>query len=1410
MKLDFKRIMSSVLAFVMLFSSLVMVNVVSVSAAPDIWNSSDSSAKDWLLTGPDNGCGTFSLSGVSSATTKKSSFAEKIFADDTSNVIGDNKGYKFGSASPAKPSFKIKAAAKTEVAIFVINDNSSNGTLSVKAGEEGSITIDASNSGKNEVTGIVVPSGRPNNKETTDIAPVKLTLDKADTYAFSFGTSGNYMFRIELDTATSGGGDDSSYTWTIDPKNLTGNLSSTDKSVLHVANEKTIGKRNTLVYTGTDYTLMPKYSHLYEGLNVEGTEILKVEGYSITVTPTMDMFMKNVNIPKNNISIENGNNRILHLTCNHGATYSILLDDGGEDDIAHAKSLLESDGNGYYTLVDGIDLPMHDDVYTASIGGGTLTLDGGNEITINGSEVTISGRFEPYEELPITDSTDEINVFANLKTTAGARAERILTGTVLGTEENKFFHVVGPDRDFGNVYALSGTENEEEYGTDAFAVVIRSSSEYEDLKGGGIGFEISNNIPDGSKFTLEVKCTGVADPQSGGDKTTIGLAKLTEDSGTHVEKLGDPVGEPKEITQVQDSDKNPPSEAIKFENLEPGKYAIYNPGAADTTGNIRVYSMKLTKVDGEATSTTIVDALDPAKVASVPTVAKETGTAGGNSDGSGTNKFIITGESELQNAPSNKTLNIPGSSSITPTKIIYFSNDGDNTKRNISFTTAGDTSTTGTIYVFATSSNSTPRDYSLQEDGQQKVIIGEAGRSDAQPSMITGTIKGGTKYYLYADGKLNLYYVGSTIPLVAQGEEAKTYPVTISGTNNTGKTVTVNVMKGDQVAATASIPSDGTFTDVALSAELTAGEYTLSAKGFTFSPNTITVNAAEETTTQKIENITIDESKNVTVKFEMSDGTKPDDNIKITPTGSSAKTISKSNGEAVTFTDVAPGTQFKIESTAKNVWKWVAKNDKAVETDTYNWNTYADSRKYIKYDTDHLTYTIPDAASIDTTAEYGVTFTASSDMAKAAGSTDSLYVKNTASELSFGQYAFGDSKALDACGRSWARNYVKFKLTPLSLSDFSSKRTARYYNSLPDDPDGRTNNNRTKEIDNAYAALSQNTVPDGNVANATNYIEFTIDSDAKNNAEPDKDLTIQIDRDNGIDLYNMTDGNTKVNASAYIADSSGKKISKQEFPVKADKTYRIVASGYTYAKSGDASWEANEVLTEEPSGSDRTSTTSTVYVKSIRMFNPNNIFDGVQDEDTLVAPANEGKLSAINAEETALKKALTDANADISSVDQDATVFRIIGMLDLAGINGLDAGSTITREDLENAVANIAAVGYDVYEKDDYDLADTQGNYYHEGMNTTSHQPTLKESIEITDVVNTGYDLNGTEEDPQITGSIDPENLRATVFTQTFYATKESLTLVPWVKYAGNDTKVYSLVQKTDGSTSNNKELIVE
>ena len=123
MKLDFKRIMSSVLAFVMLFSSLVMVNVVSVSAKddPDGTNydqyvaytvGSDGKSAKWDFADPDHQV-------TSNKSTSTNGVAEGIVFIDAASLKNDRtgveitKGKKVAVPVPADSKGTIKVVGNS-------------------------------------------------------------------------------------------------------------------------------------------------------------------------------------------------------------------------------------------------------------------------------------------------------------------------------------------------------------------------------------------------------------------------------------------------------------------------------------------------------------------------------------------------------------------------------------------------------------------------------------------------------------------------------------------------------------------------------------------------------------------------------------------------------------------------------------------------------------------------------------------------------------------------------------------------------------------------------------------------------------------------------------------------------------------------------------------------------------------------------------------------------------------------------------------------------------------------------------------------------------------------------------------------------------------------------------------------
>ena len=819
--------MSSVLAFVMLFSSLVMVNVVSVSAEPLNWSATDENAgsSDWLKFDTQYELGACNDN-------KSAKFADTIFKENTSGVVKDEKAYISQNKS-ATFSVTTTTEKSTLVLYAYLCNSFSAGDNVLKCT---TIKEESSASG-----GLTVLGKSSSTTELGSMEPLHITLNGIDTFSFTLNKATLCIFKASLISDDDGGDDTNEYKWVLKNDKLTAAGMSTVAAGLSLPSP-TLTDRNYLTYDGSDknYTLIPNMMVMKKGLtDSQGATIVEADagdptGKTFNVTPTKDMFMKNVNIPKNNIAIKGGANRVLHLTCNtHNTTYSILLDDAtdNEEDIAHAKGLLVSDGNGYYTLSesDTIDLPIHDDTYKATMAGGNLTIDSAPEgnITLSADANTINGEFNAITSTAVQKDTGKIDVFSGLKTTGEGIAERLYTGTVLGPEGGKYFRVVGPtgpdyQENYGNIYAISGTEESEAPGSDAFAVVIRSNDD-DTVNGGGIGFDISSNVKAGSKFDLDVYCTAVPDRQTGGSTTTIGLTELNVDQDTKVESFGSPVSDsPKNVTMVEESNTTAPGQPITFENLEPGKsYAIYNPGKASENGNIRVYAMALKIKEGEASGDTLVDVLDPAKIDSGALKANASKdpssnngaqqyTTGGGADGMAGTKFTITGGASIETL-SAQTLELPDGNKIeNATKVIKFGGSTGDAKKNITFETEAG-SAGGKLYVYVVSdSDSAKANFIFDKSGSKETKQDVVPTRTSVPGKLEFNIEPGTTYKIYASTKYNVFYIGSTIPLKALGEPEVKVPV-ITGkvtlkdeykyieptgvTDKEGGTVTPNVIE---------------------------------------------------------------------------------------------------------------------------------------------------------------------------------------------------------------------------------------------------------------------------------------------------------------------------------------------------------------------------------------------------------------------------------------------------------------------------------------------------------------------------------------------------------------------------------------------------------------------------------------
>lgn len=339
MSLGFKRVISSIMAFVMMVSTLVMVNVTGVSAAQteSSWLATES-LPSWLTFG-----GNFAKGQITSSSAT-ASFEEAIFGSDSTatGAVLNQEAYISGDS---KGTFSVTTtAANATLKLYAVRSSSNSGSTikSVTAAGSGVAT---------NVTGSTDIAGR---NTATPIKAIEYTFDVADTYTFTFGNSGVAICKLVLTDEVG-----TSYSWILNIDNL--QIIDPLKVSIDV---NATGKTNTLSYSGTDYVV--KNANLAEG--VEGVTL---SGNVFTVTVTDDMFLP---VTENmSISIANAGRKTLKLVgTTNGYTFNIPLDESGN--------------------ATGIALVQ--DTYTMSIDGGTLTT---GSVTVGSGTTNITDTFTPNE-----------------------------------------------------------------------------------------------------------------------------------------------------------------------------------------------------------------------------------------------------------------------------------------------------------------------------------------------------------------------------------------------------------------------------------------------------------------------------------------------------------------------------------------------------------------------------------------------------------------------------------------------------------------------------------------------------------------------------------------------------------------------------------------------------------------------------------------------------------------------------------------------------------------------------------------------------------------------------------------------------------------------------------------------------
>lgn len=374
----------------------------------------------------------------------------------------------------------------------------------------------------------------------------------------------------------------------------------------------------------------------------------------------------------------------------------------------------------------------------------------------------------------------------------------------------------------------------------------------------------------------------------------------------------------------------------------------------------------------------------------------------------------------------------------------------------------------------------------------------------------------------------------------------------------------------------------------------------------------------------------------------------------------------------------------------------------------------------------YFNYIVP--ANLDTTKSYGVTFNVNSDAAISLNANDTNI--NNSGILTFGEYGFGADKTR-VCGND-ARDFVKYSFVTPTLADYRSGYADTDMNSI--DPAG------SPGIANEYGILKQNV--------SGSYVEFTVPDNVKNDA--------------GGACYAYIDrtGKISVNGGSVAVDTvtvNGK--SRARFEITAGATYTI------------------------------TSAEGTTYIKSIRIYNPNNVFKVIDADDL-------GTVASVIAEHPALaaELGLTD------TANNTTHIVRVISQIILP------EDSKTSVDVAKVAVEELNSVGFDIYNKSEYDLTKgrTTGNvWWNENHGTEDVAvPELRATITFDDYINPGVEDDLTNE--LLYGHetlTDPTDF----YCQTFLATTQDLTLVPWcTRDTGNSIeKIYSTVNYDSANESN-------
>lgn len=746
---------------------------------------------------------------------------------------------------------------------------------------------------------------------------------------------------------------------------------------------------------------------------------------------------------------------------------------------------------------------------------------------------------------------------------------------------------------------------------------------------------------------------------------------------------------------------------------------------------------------------------------------------------SGAQAFIAT-----SNAISGSTVLASGNAVTSATELgtVSYTNDTDaaitiyvttnNKPSLIGATVSGDITAftiAGTVYEEGTSTPIPNATVTPNITGIAAVTTNENGEYSFNGVEFTEPVK----LTVTADNYLSATigsFTASTTSADAYLKKVATYTISGKVVDESGNTLAnATVTLGSQKVIT---NSSGTFefTDVTGAVTLTVTLEGYKTVTYSFKGD------GTETTTGLVATLT----SPITVKFRLT-GVASTTAITINSLdnannkGSLTKNLSGKD-YGVTF-EATPGEKIKFTSKSTDVYAWYPiVNDVA--------DTSGNSRSSISFHSGsasssrYFIYTVPEDA--EPNKVYGVEFIGTSGAGHTinADALNEGYNLTQENIINYGQYGFGDDKIRVNAGKPTitdqtqidnyaatfsARSKMQYAFANPTMNDFNNGFSHDQFNLI--DPTGKPN------VANQYGILDGDLT--ANEISNESFISFkpVINDDEKTTVT----VTIDASSTSGTPSYIIaaTDGGTVDGTTSKTIAASGKQNVE-------------LAVGYTY-KITDTAGDKKQT-----------------YIKSIRIFDPNNCFATIADTD----------VNAMTS--TAEPNFYTE---DMGSVDslKNTAFGQTLGLTD--SMSGMNVYRIVARIYVpkaeqaapENFLKTVNSVGFDVYKASDYTTIDNQsstGNHYNVNQAVNDDYNVLKNTMEANkgeiifdDIVNSAVmelvpaedgGWKNASENLHDNSAMKFGQVSSTAFedlyVQTFIATNQSLTLIPYTELSTGKT----------------------